>query len=121
MGLKGGRGSSLLGSLTLRKEVRDGDVTHQGLRGQQLGGHPSSAHGDQGTGRLWAEGERERCSERSGPGPTHNADTPTTRQLLQDKQTETCTLIHSEGTWGTYGFHGTLQILQEAVVMSRVQ
>ena len=70
---------------------------------------------------IEAEGERERCSERSGPGPTHNADTPTTRQLLQDKQTETCTLIHSEGTWGTYGFHGTLQILQEAVVMSRVQ
>ena len=74
--------SSLRRSLTLRKEGQEGDVTHQGPRGQRLGGHPSSAHGDRGTGRLCAEGG-ESHSERPGRGLTHSAvrtDAPTRKQ-----------------------------------------
>ena len=58
--------SSLRRSLTLRKEGQEGDVTHQGPRGQRLGGHPSSAHGDWGMGKLYTGRERERYSEKPG-------------------------------------------------------
>ena len=55
-----GRESSLCRSLTLRKEGQEGDMTHQVLCGQRLGGHPSSAHSDRGKGKLYAGAERER-------------------------------------------------------------
>ena len=63
-GVWGDEGPSLPRSITLRKEEPKGDMTHQGLLGPQLDGHPSSAYGDPGTGRLCAGRERKRHSER---------------------------------------------------------
>lgn len=114
-GLRGawiGRGLSLPQSLTLGKEVLEGDITHQGLVHQQLGGHPSTAHGDQGTGRLCVGRGRERHSERTGPGrPPHNAkgiDSPPAP--LGDWQSGTLTRITANPR-GARGTQGTRQCL----------
>ena len=51
-------------SMTIRKKEPEGDMTHQGLLGPQLGGHSSSAYGGPGTCRLCSGRERKRHSER---------------------------------------------------------
>ena len=56
---QGVHGSSLPRSMTLRKEEPENDMTHQGLLGLQMGGHPSSRHGDLDTAGC-AQGKKEK-------------------------------------------------------------